>query len=87
MITKFFSGNLSPVTFFARGLLLTPERINSVKANLYEDLKDACGSYIDGLIHMDKEYLKSTSSPSLFAQIESEFAGMGKKLSSSQKFK
>jgi hypothetical protein len=70
MISKFFSGKLGPVNFLTRGVLIRPDRINSAKDNLCEDLKEACGSYIDGLLHMDKEYLRSTSSPSLFAQVE-----------------
>jgi hypothetical protein len=85
ILTNFFSGTLRQIPTFRKGIKVRPDRINSAQANLYDNLKTACGLYIDGLISLDEQYIQSTSSPKLYSTIKAELAELKKETASPHK--
>lgn len=69
LITNFLTTQPMKLGFFRLGIAISQQRLDAVKPNLYNNLKQACTSYVDGLLDLDEEYIKNTSSPYLYQQI------------------
>lgn len=89
LIHNFLTKPSITLPFTKKGLLISNKVIENIQPQLYTKLEQSCISYMEGLVDLDEEFLKSTTSPFLFSRFEDEVKKLrqgGLDSSLSQKF-